>query len=111
MNIDAFEWEQTCTRDQREYRCGVDATFALLEIIREHEVACEGSIRDRYHCPLVRCRIGDLDVGAAMVRSGWALAEWHADYRTEQEQAKAERAGAWAGSFERPKEWRKQHPR
>ncbi len=25
--------------------------------------------------PLVKCRIGDLDVGAALVRSGWALAE------------------------------------
>lgn len=59
LNIDALEWDQTCFRDQREYRCGVDATFVLLEIIREHEseVVCEGQIRDQYGRPLVRCRI------------------------------------------------------
>jgi endonuclease YncB( thermonuclease family) len=83
----------------------VDATFALLGLIREREVVCEGRFRDQYGRPL------DLDFGSAMDRSGWALAEWHADYRSEEEQAKAERAGAWAGTFERPKDWRKRKAR
>lgn len=111
LNIDAFEREQLCTRDGHEYRCGVDPTFALIGLIPEREVTCEGRIRDRFGRVLVRCRIGDLDLGSAMVRSGWALAEWRAEYRPDQRYAQQARLGAWAGSFERPKDWRKANPR
>jgi len=112
FNIDAFETAQPCWRtDATEYACGVEATRALTEIIAGRSVTCEGRIRDRYGRPLVRCSIGDLDIAEAMVLSGWALAEWKPDYRPEQEIAKAARAGAWAGRFERPKLWRKANPR
>lgn len=106
-NVDAFEVEQTCTRDGHEYRCGIDATFALIGLIRDREVTCEGQIRDRYGRVLAKCRIGDLDLGSAMVRSGWALAEWRPEYRPDQDHAQRGRYGAWAGTFERPREWRK----
>jgi hypothetical protein len=33
-----------------------------------------------YHRPLVRCWVGDLDVGRAMVRQDWAIAEVGLDY-------------------------------
>lgn len=112
FNIDAFETEQLC-RDSSgaEYRCGIEATKALVQIIAGRSVTCEGRIRDRYGRPLVRCRIGDLDLAEAMVLSGWAVAEWRADYKPEQEMARAARAGAWSGTFERPRLWRKAHPR
>lgn len=110
LNIDAFEREQLCTRDGHEYRCGVDSTFALIGLIRDREVTCEGRIRDQYGRVLAKCRIGDLDLGSAMVRSGWALAEWRADYRADQDHAQAGRYGAWAGKFTRPVDWRKRKP-
>ena len=111
-NIDAFETPQVCWHsDGTEYRCGLEATTALMEIIAGRSVTCTGTIRDRYGRPLVRCSIGDLDLAEAMVLSGWAIAEWKADYKPEQELAKAAQAGAWAGTFERPKVWRKAHPR
>ena len=112
FNIDAFETNQPCWRaDGTEYACGIEATRALTEIIAGRSVTCTGTIRDRYGRPLVRCSIGDLDLAEAMVLSGWALAEWRTDYKPEQEIAKVARAGAWSGTFERPKFWRKSHPR
>ena len=107
-NIDAFESEQTCTRDGQEYRCGIESEFALIGLIRDREVTCEGRIRDRYGRVLAKCRIGDLDLGSAMVRSGWAVAEWRAEYRPDERFAQEGRLGAWAGTFERPRIWRKQ---
>ena len=99
FNIDAFETPQTCwAADGTEYRCGLETTRALMEIIAGRSVTCEGRIRDRYGRPLVRCSIGDLDLAEAMVLSGWALAEWKPDYRREQELARTARAGAWAGT-------------
>ena len=71
LNIDAFETEQTCIRDGQEYRCGVEATFALIGLIRDREVTCGGRIRDQYGRVLAQCRIGGVDLGSAMVRSGW----------------------------------------
>lgn len=106
QNIDAFETEQTCIRDGQEYRCGIDATFALIGLIRDREVTCEGQIRDRYGRVLSKCRIGGLDLGSAMVRAGWAVAECRAEYRPDQDYAHQARLGAWAGTFERSKEWR-----
>ena len=106
-NIDAFEREQLCTKDGQEYRCGIDAEFALIELVQNRPVTCEGQIRDRYGRVLAKCRIGDLDIGAAMVRAGWALAEWRADYRPDEQYAQAGRYGAWAGTFERPRVWRR----
>ena len=42
-----------------------------------------------------------------MVRSGWALAEWHKTYKGDQAIARAERVGMWAGMFDRSRVWRK----
>jgi endonuclease YncB( thermonuclease family) len=108
-NIDAFEKEQLCTRDGEQYPCGLDATLALIGLIQAREVACEGQIRDRYGRVLAKCRIGDLDLGSAMVRSGWALAAWRAEYRPDEQYAREARLGAWVGTFQRPKEWRKRN--
>lgn len=39
LNIDAFEVEKVCTRDGRECRCGVDATFALIGMVQDRPVS------------------------------------------------------------------------
>lgn len=108
LNMDAFESAQTCSRDGQEYSCGTGATRALIGLIRERPVTCVGEKRDRYGRPLVRCWIGDLDLGRELVRLGFALAEYGTEYRADEQAAQAARAGAWAGTFTRPVEWRRQ---
>jgi endonuclease YncB( thermonuclease family) len=111
LSMDAFESAQTCQRDGQPYECGTAAIRALITLIGGRPVTCTGDKRDRYGRPLVVCWIGDLDLGRAMVRLGWALAEYGTEYRADQDSAQAARAGAWAGTFIRPVEWRKQNPR
>lgn len=108
-SMDAFEAAQTCQRDDREYPCGEEATEALVAIINGRSVTCDGRIRDQIGRVLVKCDVDGEDLGAAMVRSGWAVAEWHKDYRRDEAYARSIGAGAWAGSFVRPREWRKRN--
>jgi endonuclease YncB( thermonuclease family) len=111
LSMDAFESTQTCTRDGRTYACGEESTRALIRLIGQRPVRCEGDQRDRYKRPLVHCRIGSLDLGREMVRQGWAVSEFGPEYQRDEESAQAGRLGAWTGTFERPREWRKQHSR
>ena len=111
LNMDAFESDQTCTRDGKEYPCGTSATLTMIGLISENEIRCEGDKRDRYNQPLVHCWVGDLDLGREMVRAGWAIFADGAEYRADQEQARRTRAGAWAGKFQNPADWRREHPR
>jgi endonuclease YncB( thermonuclease family) len=85
-----------------------ESTRTLIRLIGQRAVQCEGTQRDRYKRPLVRCIVGQVDLGHEMVRSGWAVAEFGpGDYEREEETAWAAGVGAWAGSFERPREYRK----
>lgn len=111
ISIDAFETGQTCTRNGGTYACGEESTRTLIRLIAQRPVACEGTQRDRYKRPLVRCTVGGVDLGREMVRSGWAVAEFSPEYLRDEEIARVGRYGAWAGSFERPSVWRKEHPR
>ncbi len=111
LSMDAFESAQTCERDGREYQCGIEATRALIGLTRGRPVTCAGNQTDRYKRPLVVCRIGDLDLGREMVRLGWAMSEYGTEYRADQDHAQKARAGAWAGTFTRPQEWRRLQPR
>lgn len=111
LSMDAFESAQTCSREGVKYPCGGEATRALIRLIGQKEVRCEGDKRDRYNRPLVHCRVGDLDLGREMVRSGWAISAYGSEYRGVEEAAQRATAGAWAGTFQNPADWRKQHPR
>lgn len=111
ISIDTFESTQTCTRNGTSYPCGEESTRALIGLIRQRPVQCEGTQRDRYKRPLVRRTVAEIDLGREMVRSGWAVAEYGTDYVRDEEQAQAARVGAWAGTFERPRDYRKRNPR
>ncbi|HZV06041.1 MAG TPA: thermonuclease family protein [Gemmataceae bacterium] len=106
LSMDAFESAQTCTRDGVEYGCGAEATRALSGLIGSNEVRCEGDKTDRYSRPLVHCWVGQIDLGREMVRLGWALAAFGNEYREIEAQARADHAGAWAGTFEDPARFR-----
>ena len=110
--IDAPEGAQTCQNaQQRDYDCGREATRELERLIGGREVRCSGDKRDRYGRALVVCFTGEINLNAAMVRSGWAVTYLGHDFERDEAEARAAKRGLWGGTFQRPADWRKDHPR
>jgi endonuclease YncB( thermonuclease family) len=107
--IDAPEYTQLCSRDGGDYACGKLARQALASLIAGRPVSCDGSRLDRYGRLLGDCRVGDLDLNRRLVSDGWAVA--YGGFEREEAAARAGRRGIWAGGFERPQDWRRQHQR
>lgn len=105
--IDAPELAQRCRRDSLEYACGIEARSRLRALIGGQTVSCVGEGVDRYGRDLVRCEAGGRDLNRIMVRSGHAVS--FGDYGDEEDAARQEAAGLWAGDFDIPKEWRAVH--
>jgi endonuclease YncB( thermonuclease family) len=105
--VDAPEMKQVCQRSGRPYRCGEVAKEALARKIGNGPVECRLAGRDRYRRSLAFCSVGGEDLGAWLVEEG--LAVGYGDYEREEARARERRAGLWAGSFERPNEWRRDH--
>lgn len=106
--MDAFEVRQTFKdADGEDYRCGLDATFALDDFIGRRNVVCEpnGKHWDRI---VAVCSVDDDDLGGWMVSHGHAVDDdrYEPSYWWAETLAWWAERGAWAGSFERPKEWR-----
>ena len=61
--IDAPEARQTCTiADGTEWRCGQEATNALVRIVGERQVSCSQRDTDRYGRIVAVCRAGSVDL-------------------------------------------------
>ncbi|MBX5199648.1 thermonuclease family protein [Rhizobium sp. NZLR10] len=103
--IDAPELNQSCIRAGESWACGRAARVALQGLVLASGTLCQGSRRDRYDRLLVICRSGaGGDINAAMVRRGMAIS--YGGYAREETEAKAAKAGLWAGTFERPRDVR-----
>ncbi|MFO0990282.1 MAG: thermonuclease family protein [Alphaproteobacteria bacterium] len=109
FGIDAPELRQTCTRAGRTWSCGAEAAQALRRMVAGRELVCHPRERDRYDRTIATCRAGELDVSAAMVRGGYAVA--YGAYETDEREAREARRGLWAGEFDMPAAWRARHPR
>lgn len=114
---DAPEWDQVCHRGEplRRYRCGLAATDALRSLIGGRPLDCDpvvqdetGRVTDRYGRTIVKCRVGDTDIGAHMVADGYAVAflRYSDEYLPQQQEAQAAKRGLWAGIFMEPQYWR-----
>ncbi|HTO32485.1 MAG TPA: thermonuclease family protein [Pararhizobium sp.] len=107
VGIDAPELRQVCERDGQPWACGRAAKDHLEALIGEDRAACAADGSDRYGRLLAICLIRDLDLNAAMVGSGYAVA--FGAYEAEEEMAKRNRLGLWAGTFDAPHTWRRTH--
>ncbi len=108
--VDAFESKQTC-RDAKGqvWRCGAVATARLHQLVDSTDFAChvDHEFIDRHAREFAVCTARGEDVGALLVSEGLAFAYGRgAQYLPFEAQAKAERRGAWAGSFVRPQYFR-----
>jgi endonuclease YncB( thermonuclease family) len=106
--VDAPEMAQRCTRSGRSYACGETARRALIDLVSDETVRCRASGRDRYRRVLARCTVNGHDIGASMVKEGWAVS-YGRDYDAEEARARHRSLGLWEGDFERPQTWRRQH--
>ena len=109
--IDTPEARQLCEAGGVEYSCGAKATAFLVDLISDDPVTCIGDTRDRYKRLIGVCYVGEVDLNAALVRAGWAVAyrRYSTDYLDEEEAARSEGVGLWRGRFEMPWEWRRAH--
>ena len=110
QGIDAPESAQSCRQPTgRSYLCGDRATQAVRERIGMGTITCKIEGRDRYNRALGICYTADgTDLNGWLVSQGYALAyrRYSTKYVPQEDQAKAARAGVWAGEFVPPWDWR-----
>lgn len=116
VGIDAPEFKQFCYKGDEPIACGHMATEYLRSLIQDRPVRCQWIEKDKYQRLLGHCFAGGSDLNRAMVTAGWAVdysspADGDNSYKKEERQARQEKRGIWQWRFQRPKNWRKQHPR
>jgi endonuclease YncB( thermonuclease family) len=116
QGIDAPELHQDCKDAAgRTWPCGVRARSELRRIIGTHPVQCRTVSTDRYGRNIAVCHAGGRDLAEEMVRSGFATVNDRRGasnpYAGAQAEARADKRGMWAGSFEKPGDWRRANPR
>jgi endonuclease YncB( thermonuclease family) len=107
--IDAPESRQICKRGGHPWACGRTATRFLKALLQHRELRCRPREEDRYGRAVAVCFLGEMNVGAALVKAGQAVA--FGAYQAEEREARDARRGVWASDFERPANWRARHPR
>lgn len=105
--IDAPELAQTCDGLSKAYPCGQISRQSLIRLIGGRQVRCLSEGRDRFNRILATCFTGDINLNRSMIEAGQAAA--YGDYRDEELQARLKRVGLWAGKFENPQDWRRDH--
>lgn len=109
FGIDAPENGQTCfDSSNTEYDCGKQSSNELSRLVDGQMVVCIPRTKDRYGRSVAVCWAGDIDIGKAIVASGWAVAfdKYSRDYVEIEGLAKEQRLGLWKGNFKRPSEYR-----
>lgn len=102
--IDAPEQGQNCG----SWKCGAEATDALVDIVKGQSVTCDPISRDGYGRVIATCFANGTDIGADLVDKGlaWAFVKYSDAYVSEERAARRRAAGIWAGRFTAPWEYR-----
>nr|WP_312130744.1 thermonuclease family protein [Stenotrophomonas pavanii] len=106
--IDAPESHQTCLHRTGEWDCGNRAGLWLQQLIAGNEVFCTSQGNDNAGNVVATCRVGETDLGGAMVKNGWALAHRSVSktYVIAETDAKRKRLGLWDSQFAMPWDFR-----
>lgn len=108
FGVDAPEFTQTCYSDGSPVACGIMAKEALEGMIGGGRLVCTQQDTDAFGRVVARCRTSGVDLGDALVTSGWATAfrRYGDDYVAAEARARASRAGIWQWDFQRPEDFR-----
>ena len=107
--IDAPESRQLCRQsDGTPWRCGQKSALALSDILGRAIIRCEPRGHDRYRRVLAVCSKRGIHLHAWMVEQGWAVEfrKYGLDYVTQEDEARLNHRGIWAGTFDMPWDWR-----
>jgi len=110
--IDAPEYKQSCTRGGVSWACGKEAADKLFALVEGKPVRCEHRDTDDYGRTVATCRVGPIDLSAAMVDAGLAVAlpNFTTAYVGNEARARDARRGIWGGEFQMPADYRKANP-
>jgi formylglycine-generating enzyme required for sulfatase activity/WD40 repeat protein/endonuclease YncB( thermonuclease family) len=107
--IDAPDLDQRALLGDKLYACGLDAANFLEELIGDRPVSFyafgEGNDRDAVRRLRGGCFVGETNLGAEMVRKGWAISH-HSSMTPYEMLARQNKRGLWRGSFLLPEVWR-----
>ena len=108
--IDAPEADQSCIdSNDRSWMCGAKAARVLDSLVKGQQVTCEWTEKDRYGRALSTCRADGINLNAAMVYTGYAVAyrRYSDRYVMYEDEARENRNGIWSGKFLMPWDHRK----
>ena len=107
--VDAPEMDQTCRKDGRVYPCGRLAADHLARLARGKTATCD-KISKSFDRTVAICRIGSLDLSAAMVEAGWAVpyVDYSNAYVDLHRRAVDRKAGAMGGEIQYPECYRRE---
>jgi endonuclease YncB( thermonuclease family) len=109
LGLDAPELSQHCANAAgARWPCGHAARDRMAGLLASGPITCQPQGRDRYDRLLARCTINGHDLGATLVSEGLAISA--GDYWTQQQEARKARRGIWVGGFDKPADWRDDHP-
>ena len=102
--IDAPEHGQTCG----DWKCGADATEALVELVKGRVVTCDPISEDGYGRTIATCFADGTDIGGSLVDKGmaWAFLRYSDAYAEEEREARTRGSGVWSGQFTAPWDFR-----
>ncbi|MET3590264.1 endonuclease YncB(thermonuclease family) [Bartonella silvatica] len=110
IGIDAPELQQFCGKKKTRYPCGLEAKKYLEQLVDNQLVTCHWNKKDKYHRILATCKTQKIsNINATLVRDGWAVSYY--SYPKEEEEARKKKKGIWQSNFQKPRKWRKAHPR
>ena len=111
FGIDAPEKNQQCTNENgAKWACGETAQKALETLVANAPyLQCDLIDTDRYGRAVMRCFVEKIDLGAALVRAGLALAyrQYSSTYGADEDSARTAKLGMWSGAFTAPWAWRR----
>ena len=118
LGIDAPEKQQQCRKAwlsisfltfNKQYDCGEISTNKLKKKINNKSIKCKWTEKDRYKRLIAECYEGKTNINAWMVQNGYAVAyrKYSTKFIGQENIARKEKLGIWAGSFEMPWEYRK----
>lgn len=108
--VAAPDISQTCADSLgRGYRCGQQSVSWLSGWLADNTIKCHILAKDDRGVLIGVCMLGPYDIGAALINSGWAVADIRQTqiYLPYQNQALSNRRGLWQGEFYMPWDWQK----
>lgn len=106
--INAPPAQLICRDGAWEYKCGAESRKALEQLVGNRPVDCESVFTDDGVVNAICHSDQGIDIAAALVASGWAVADIRRSsrYLPQQTKAQDQNLGLWRNNFAHPEQWR-----